>query len=208
MKIGIVGAGNVGRFYGERWVGRGHAVAFSYARDVGRLEAFVAGLGPSASVLEVEDVAAYSDVVVFSPPFEQIEHAAARMGGATGKVLIDTTNPFNPERTGLVELGTATSAGIVAGLFPGALVVKALHNLSLAQAGDATGRGPAVMFLAGEHNGAKETAARLIVDAGFAPFDTGALSAAKLSEAPGPLFMNVYGVTEVAEAVAHATAHR
>jgi predicted dinucleotide-binding enzyme len=206
MKIGIVGAGNVGRLYGGQWVKRGHQVAFSYARDLGKLEAFVKDLGSSASVLEVEEVVAISDVVVFAPPFEQIEHAAALMGQTKGKVVIDTTNPFNPERTGLVDLGTATSAAKVAKLFPDALVVKALHNLSVVQAEASTRETPAVIFLAGDNSEAKETAARLIVDAGLTPFDTGELSTANLSEAPGPLFMNLYGVTAVAEAVASARA--
>jgi predicted dinucleotide-binding enzyme len=204
MRIGIVGAGNVGRLYGERWVRRGHEVAFSYVRNVGRLEAFVHELGSSARVLDVEDVAAFSDVIVFAPPFEQLEHAAALVGAAAGTVLVDTTNPFNPERTGLVDLGATTSAARVAKLFPGALVVKALHNLSVGQADAAAGQSPAIIFLAGDDNEAKETVARLVVDAGFAPFDTGGLSTAGLSEAPGPLFMNVYGATAVAEAVASA----
>ena len=205
MKIGIVGAGNVGRLYGELWVRRGHEVAFSYARDRGRLEAFVSALGSSASVLEVEDAVTGSDVVLFAPPFERIQDAAALVGAATGKVVIDTTNPFNPERTGLVDLGSTTSGAKVAELFPEALVVKALHNLSVEQAFAATQEAPAVMFLAGDHQEAKETVARLVVDAGLTPFDTGGSSTARLSEAPGPLFMKVYGVTTVAEAIASAS---
>ncbi|MGO4785183.1 NADPH-dependent F420 reductase [Cryobacterium sp. W22_MBD10_FK3] len=205
MKIGIVGAGNVGRLYGEQWVRRGHEVAFSYARDEGRLKTFVIGLGSSASMVAVEDVAAISDVIVFAPPFEQVAHAAARVGPAAGKVVIDTTNPFNPERTGLVELGATTSAAKVAQLFPDALVVKALHNLSVNQADAAVEqKTPAVLFLAGDNQEAKETVAQLVVDAGLVPFDTGDLSTAKLSEAPGALFMNVYGVMEADGAVAAA----
>lgn len=191
----------MGKLYGEHWVRRGHEVAFSYVRDPGRLEAFVGQLGSSACVLEVKDVAAFSDVVVFAPPFEQIEHAAALLGPVTGKVVVDTTNPFNPERTGLVDLGGSTSSAKVADLFQDSFVVKALHNLSVDQASAAITQTPAVMFIAGDDKEAKETVARLIVDAGLTPFDTGALSTAELSEAPGPLFMNVYGVTALAEVV-------
>jgi predicted dinucleotide-binding enzyme len=204
MKIGIVGSGNVGRLYGERWVRRGHEVAFSYVRDSGRLDAFVGRLGSSACVLEVEDVAAFSDLVVFAPPFEQIEHAAALLGPMPGKVVIDTTNPFNPERTGLVDLGTGTSSAKVAALFQDSFVVKALHNLSVEQAATAVTESPAVMFIAGDNTEAKETVARLVVDAGLAPVDTGGLHSAALSEAPGPLFMTVLGVTTVTEALAVA----
>ena len=204
MKIGIVGAGNVGRLYGEEWVKRGHEVAFSYVRDLGRLQAFVVQLGATACVLDVEDVAAFSDVIVFAPPFEQVEHAAALLGPVSGKVVVDTTNPFNPERTGLVDLGTSTASEKVANLFRDALVVKALHNLSVEQAASAMTETPAVVFIAGDDDDAKDTVARLIVDAGLVPFDTGDLSAAGLSEAPGPLFMNEYTVSAVAAAVATA----
>ncbi|POH64548.1 MULTISPECIES: NADPH-dependent F420 reductase [Cryobacterium] len=204
MKIGIVGAGNVGNLYGEQWVKRGHEVAFSYVRDLGRLEDFVGRLGSLACVLEVEKVAAFSDVVVFAPPFELIAHAAALVGPASGKVVVDTTNPFNPERTGLVDLGTNTSSAKVADLFPDALVVKALHNLSVDQAAAGINQTPSVIFIAGDNNEAKDTVARLVVDAGLIPFDTGELTTADLSEAPGPLFMNVYSMSAVAEAVAIA----
>lgn len=205
MRIGIVGAGNVGRLYGALWVKKGHEVAFSYVRDHRRLRAFVNELGSMASIVDTEDVAACSDVIVFAPPFEQVEHAAALVGSAAGKVVIDTTNPFNPERTGLVDLGSSTSAEKVAGLFPEAHVIKALHNLSVGQATSATSQSPAVLFLAGDSNEAKEAVARMVIDAGFSPFDTGGFSTAGLSEAPGPLFMNVYGVTDVAENVASAS---
>ncbi|WP_354023217.1 NADPH-dependent F420 reductase [Conyzicola nivalis] len=199
-----MGAGNVGRLYGEEWVKRGHEVAFSYVRDVGRLESFVGLLGARAYVLEVEDVAAFSDVVIFAPPFEQIEHAAALLGPVSGKVVVDTTNPFNPERTGLVDLGTSTASEKVAELFRDALVVKALHNVSVEQAASAMRETPVVVFIAGDDNRAKDTVAGLIADAGLVPFDTGDLSTAVLSEAPGPLFMNEYNESAVAAAVATA----
>jgi predicted dinucleotide-binding enzyme len=202
MKIGIVGAGNVGRLYGERWVKSGHDVAFGYVRDRGRLDALVSQLGTSATILEVEDLAEGSDVIVFAPPFEQIRHAAALVGPAAGKVVIDTTNPFNPERTGLVDLGGATSSATVAALFPDALVVKALHNLSVQQVESSTPEAPAVIFVAGDDVGSKGAAARLVADAGLTAVDTGSLSTAALSEAPGRLFMTVYDASTAEAALA------
>lgn len=202
MKIAIVGAGNVGRLYGTRWVERGHEVTFGYVRDHARLDAFVAQLGPAASVADTAELTPGADLILFSPPFEQIDDAAGRIGPADGIPLIDTTNPFNPERTGLVDLGATTSAAKVAGLFPHARVVKAFHNLSVEQAADpAAATAPPVIFLAGDDEGAKNLAARLVIDAGLVPFDTGALSTAHLSEAPGPLFMNPCTVTNVNKAV-------
>jgi predicted dinucleotide-binding enzyme len=204
MKIGIVGAGNVGRLYGERWVRGGHDVAFGYVRDRARLEALVAELGASATIVEVHDLAEGSDVIVFAPPFEQIEHAAALVGPAASTIVVDTTNPFTPERTSLVDLGGGTSSARVAALFPDALVVKALHNLSVQQVEASTAQAPAVMFVAGDDAGAKEMVRGLIVDAGLTAVDTGGLSTAGLSEAPGPLFMTVFDASTAAAALADA----
>lgn len=205
MRIAIAGAGNVGRLYGRRWVSRGHEVAFGYVRDRARLGAFVAGLGHGASVVPEEELLEGADVLVFAPPFEQIEHAADLLGTVGDIPVIDTTNPFNPERTGLVDLSGATSADKVARLFPDARVVKSLHNLSVEQVvGSADADGPSVLFLAGDDPGAKRVVSRLVVDAGLIPADTGSFETARLSEAPGPLFMNPSTVTSVSDAVAAA----
>ncbi|MGB4780336.1 NADPH-dependent F420 reductase [Microbacterium sp.] len=206
MRIGIVGAGNVGRLYGRAWIGRGHDVAFSYARDTAALAAFVASCGERASAVAVEEVAAQSDVIVFSPPFERIDDAAARLGSVAGKTVIDTTNPFNPERTGLVDLGGSTAVARVVELLPGAHLVKALHNLSVQQAETAMTGDPAAVFVASDRADAADTAGRLIIDAGLLPFSMGDLASARWSEAPGPLFMNVYGLSEVSAAVAQLRA--
>jgi predicted dinucleotide-binding enzyme len=202
MKIGIVGAGNVGRLYGRRWVEAGHEVAFGYVRDRERLETLVVELGAAASIVEAEDLAAVSEVLIFAPPFEQIEHAAALVGAAHGGIVIDTTNPFTPERTGLVDLGGGTSSARVAALFPHALVVKALHNLSVQQVEASTSEAPAVIFVAGDDDGSKKVAAGLVADAGLTAVDTGGLSTAALSEAPGRLFMTVYDASTAGAALA------
>jgi len=80
--------------------------------------------------------------------------------------------------------------------------VKGFHNLSVVQVAAADSAAtPVVVFLAGDDRSAKETAARLAVDAGLVPFDTGDASTVHLSEAPGPLFMQLHTAVTVAAAV-------
>lgn len=204
MRIGIVGAGNVGRLYSQAWVQRGHDVILSYSRNPDSLAAAAASLGPRASTGEVEELVECSDVILFAPPFECIEDAASRLGAAGGKIVIDTTNPFNPARTGLVELGSATAHDHVAEALPDAVLVKAFHNLSVQQASGAMAAQPAALFVASENAAATNVVARLVIDAGLLPVATGGRETVSWSEAPGPLFMNVYDVTDAIQALNRA----
>lgn len=152
---------------------------------------------PGVAILR--EAATDADVVVFSPPFEQIARAAELVGPLADKILVDTTNPFNPERTGLVDLAGSSSLAIVARHFPGSRLVKALHSLGVDQARAAREAvGPVVALMAGDDREAMSTVAQLVLDAGLIPVSTGGLDTVKLSEAPGPRFMQVYDVTATA----------
>lgn len=50
MRIGIVGAGNIGTALARAWVAAGHEVLLSFSRDQGRLRRLAQELGPSATV--------------------------------------------------------------------------------------------------------------------------------------------------------------
>jgi predicted dinucleotide-binding enzyme len=203
MRIAIVGAGAVGMLYAERWVAAGHEVVVSYTRHEDRLAEKAAAVGAGASA--PRDAASGADVVLFCPPFECIADAAAQVGPLRGRVVIDTTNPFNPERTGLVELDEGDTAFRAVGrAFPGSVVVKAFHNLAVAQVIDAASR--PVVFVAGDDPAARSLAATLVTDARLTSIETGELATAALSEAPGPLFMTVMDADRARVAVAAAMA--
>jgi hypothetical protein len=46
--------------------------------------------------------------VLFAPRFEHINAASQPAGTFAGRAVIDTTNPYLPERDGLVDLGEQT----------------------------------------------------------------------------------------------------
>lgn len=197
MRIAIIGAGAVGSHYAARWVDAGHEVVLSYTRDHAALASRAKQLGARAAT--PADAVTGADVVVFSPPFELIADAAAEVGEVGGAIVIDTTNPFTPDRSGIVELpGGATAFTEVRSVFPRARLVKALHNLAIAQLADAD---RPVAFVAGDDAAARRTVSNLVVDAGLTAFETGGLQTATLSEAPGPLFMKLYTPAQAEEAV-------
>lgn len=201
MRLAVVGAGVVGRHYAAAWLSAGHQVVLSFSRDPAALADRAARLGAESA--PPREAATGADVVVFSPPFELIADAAAQVGPQPGTIVIDTTNPFTPDRTGIVPLaegGTAFRA--VESAFPGSRVVKALHNLAIAQV-EAAGSTAPVGFVAGDDPDARAVVSGLLRDAGLTPVETGDLDSARLSEAPGPLFMNLY-TREEAEAALRA----
>ena len=79
------------------------------------------------------------------------------------------------------------SSEIVAGLAPGARVVKAFSNIPMEWIQDFSGQKPrTVIFVASDHLDAKDVVVSLINDIGFAPVDTGDLAAGKIHQVAAP----------------------
>lgn len=191
MRIGIVGAGNMGSALARRWIGAGHSVSLSFARDQEKLAALAAALGPSASVDQPREAAAISDVVLLSVPFEALDDAIAAIGGPhAAKPLVTTISPYAADFTGQgVDLrsrfGTRSAAEEIASRLPTFQVVEAF-NLTFAdllseEALPFEGRRPTVP-LCGDHVNAKQAVARLIDDAGLVALDVGDLRVARTLE--------------------------
>src|SRR5215212_8109092 len=97
MKIGIIGAGNVGRALAKASVRAGHAVTItaSNAEEAGHVAAEV---GATAVDSNAGAVAA-ADVVILAVPFDAVQGIATELGSRLdGKPLIDVTNRFRPEQ--------------------------------------------------------------------------------------------------------------
>ena len=200
MRIGIIGSGNIGATLARLWVGAGHQVVLSYARDADRLRELAQSLGPSASVATPAQAAAAGDVVVLSVPWPQVDDALAAAGAEDGaldgRVLVDTCNPFASPGGPLDLPAGATSAGLeVARQAPGARAVKAFNTLYFVTLGERAGAGasatdgdPLAMPMSGDDRGAKELVAGLVRDAGYEPVDIGSLGGATRQEPGGPVY--------------------
>ena len=73
MKIGIVGAGNIGKTAARLFAAAGHAVAVSNSRGPESLAEVVTELGPGVQALSVEDAARFGDVVLLAVPWRSPE---------------------------------------------------------------------------------------------------------------------------------------
>ena len=118
MRIGIIGAGNVGYALGTGWIRAGHDVTFGI-RD----PQSPPSQGPArARYASVATAVQGAEATVLAVPWPAVSDVLAAAGDLTGKLLIDCTNPLHMGAGGLeLEIGHSTSGGEhVAALVPGA----------------------------------------------------------------------------------------
>ena len=180
MKIGILGAGNIGGNLGKGWAAAGHEIVFG-VRDPQseKTTAAIAAAGPNAQAASVREAVDFGEVVALAVPWQAVADALAEAGDLGGKVLIDCTNRLGPVAPG----SAASAAEDVARLAPSARVVKAFNTLGYENLADPRyGALVATAFIAGDDQQAKSTAARLAQDLGFEVEDAGPLANAALLE--------------------------
>jgi 8-hydroxy-5-deazaflavin:NADPH oxidoreductase len=189
MTIGTIGAGNVAQAIARHAVNAGHRVILSNRRGPESLAGVVARLGPAASAGTVTE-AATADIVILAVKWDQVPEAVRAVPDWCGRVVIDTTNQWDPIHNRDVELGDQTGTERNAELMPGARVVKAFNTLFTRAIAQDPRRadGRLIVFLAGDDADAKATVSAFIGSIGFAPVDIGGFREGRLMQyAHGPL---------------------
>ena len=178
--ISIIGLGGTARAIGARTVEGGNAVEV-IGRDAAKAKDLAAALGGTAPV---------GDIVILAVPYASAMPVVAQYGDAlAGKVIIDISNTFNADATGLVTPDGTSGAQEIAKAAPAsAHVVKAFNTVFghvLAQ-----GR-PLDVLIAGDDPHAKASVSAFIESLGLRPLDTGDLAMAHSLEGVGPLLMGL-----------------
>ena len=181
LKIGVIGAGNVGIALGTVWVKAGHEVMFS-SRHLEDDKSLAAGLGAGASAGTPLEAAAFGDVLLFSVPYGALPDLGKELAEQIkGKVIIDACNPF-PDRDGeIADWAREKGAGLAsAELLPGARVVRAFNAVGAERMGTANQEpGRIGMPIAGDDAEAVEIASQLIREIGYEPVLVGGLAMGK-----------------------------
>jgi hypothetical protein len=194
MKIGIIGAGNVGTGLGKHLAARGHDIIISFARTAEKVEAAAAAIGGGARAGTPEEAVRHSEVVILATPWGATLDAVRDVAPLLeGKIVWDTTNPLKADMSGL-EIGTTTSGGEeVAHAAPGARVVKAvppfaevLHSPSMEIGGQLP-----VVFVCGDDAEARQVILALLDDIPASGVDAGPLSLARYTEPLGMLLVQL-----------------
>ncbi len=138
------------------------------------------------------EAAAFGEVILLAVPWTGAQGVLQALGSLSGKVLIDLTNAFGADG-GPALLGQPTSgAEQIAGWAPGARVVKAFNGIYYEHLGRSQFQGQAEgLFYCGDDPAANALVAQLGTDAGFDPVDCGPLTAARLVEPLGFLWMQL-----------------
>lgn len=183
MRIGILGAGNVGGALGEAWARHGHEVFFGVRNPQSAdVLSLLKRCGPRGRAETAADAVRSGEVIVNALSWPAIKTVLESLD-LSGKVLLDCTNPLKPDLSGL-EVGTTTSGGeLVAGWAKGAKVVKIFNTTGVANMANPVYHGkPISMMYCGDDAEAKQTAATLAKIIGFEPVDAGPLSNSRLLE--------------------------
>jgi predicted dinucleotide-binding enzyme len=195
MRIGIVGSGHIGGTAAKLFARAGHEVAVSNSRGPETLTELAAEVGDNARAVTVEEAARFGDVVLVAIPFGKFEDLPAE--AFYGKVVIDAGN-YYPGRDGAfpaLDSGETTSSELMASHLRGARIVKGFNTIyfeHLARQGNT--QLPLddrrAIFIAGDDSEAKEIAAKLIEEIGFAAVDTGFLHEGGALQQPGTAVYN------------------
>ena len=180
MKIGIIGAGEIGGALTRRLTALGHQVSVANSRGPETLVDLARETG--AKPVSVAEAARSGEVVVVTIPEKNIPNLPRDLFAATpdSVVVVDTGNYYPRRRDGkieAIEAGTTESRWVAQQLKRS--VVKAFNNIHaqhLLELGQPKGTpGRIALPVAGDDPAAKAVVLRLIDELGFDGVDAGTL---------------------------------
>jgi predicted dinucleotide-binding enzyme len=183
MRIGIVGAGNIGGNCARQLAKGGHEVKLS-GRDPAKLAPLAEEIGEAASVGSPTEAAEFGEVVIFAVPWDGFDDAVASAGTLDGKIVVDTTNQYGSSE---MPAEGETAASFHAARVDGARYTKSFNTLTSGFQAEAAARpeGERVaQWVCGDDDEAKQVVMGLIADAGYAPVDVGSNADAAVMEMP------------------------
>ncbi|KQV57356.1 MULTISPECIES: NADPH-dependent F420 reductase [unclassified Caulobacter] len=207
MKIGIIGAGNIGATLAQLLVKAGHDVKLANSKGPETLGDIVDGTAIAAVTRDnaVKDV----DVIILSVPFARNPELAPVLADVPASVIIVDTSNYYPMRDGKIEeveegkLETVWSSEQV-----GRPLVKAwnaLLSFTLAEAGSKNGSASRLAIpIAGDDAAAKSVVARLVDETGFDAVDAGPISESWRFQPGAPAYCTELDAAGVAKALSSA----
>jgi predicted dinucleotide-binding enzyme len=178
MRIGIIGAGFIGRAVAQLVIAVGHEAMLSNSRGPQTMSSVLSGI-PGSQVGTVEDAAQFGEVVLVAIPLEHYRSVPAKW--LEGKVVLDANN-YYPERDGHIaalDRFETTTSRLLAEHLPHSRVVK-VFNAILAQDLVQHSRPIAApdrraLPIAADDPAAKELVIKLLDEIGFDAVDAGSL---------------------------------
>lgn len=212
MKIGIIGAGNIGGNLARRFTQLGHEVFIANSRGPETLKDFARETG--AKPVTAKEAARQGEVVIVTIPEKNIPKLPRDLFADTPKdvVIVDTGN-YYPQRDGQIaeiESGTTESRWVSKQL--GRPVVKAFNNIyakNLLELGKPRGaQGRIALPVAGDDRKAKEVVIKLLDELGFDGVDAGGLDESWKQQPATPVYAADFDADGVRRALSQASSER
>ncbi|MFD7404577.1 NADPH-dependent F420 reductase [Streptomyces sp. NPDC059866] len=214
MKIGIIGAGNIGGNLTRRLTALGHDVSVANSRGPHTLKELAGETG--ATPVRVEEAARGAEIVVITIPVKAVPDLPSGLldEAAEGVAVIDTGNYYPKERDGRIaaieDEGLTESRWTerqighpVIKAFNGTFAQDILERPSPAGAPDRM-----ALPVAGDDEAAKRKVRALIDELGFDTVDAGGIDESWRQQPDTPVYGLRAGVAEVTEALAAASSVR
>lgn len=178
MKIGIIGAGNIGATLARKLAASGHEVKLANSKGPGTIRDLAHDIG--AAAVTKEEAVRGVEVIILSIPFANYRDLADLFNEAPADVTVIDTSNYYPLRDGAiagVDGGKPESAWVSEQI--GRPVVKAWNAVlaaTLAEKGQPAGAsGRIAIPVAGDDPKAKAKAMELVEVTGFDALDSGRL---------------------------------
>ena len=192
LKIGIIGAGQIGSALIRQYTKAGHRVKFTNSSGVQKLKTLAIETG--AWAITLTDVVTDVDVIVIAIPCIEIPTLAKQLSNtiSANATIIDTCN-YYPIRDGKIEEienGMTESVWVSNQLCRP--VIKAYNSIlagSLIQSGLAKGAASRIALpVSGDDRPSKELVSILVNDSGFDCLDIGSLQDSWQQQPGGPVY--------------------
>lgn len=182
MKVGIIGAGDLGGTLGKSWRQRNHEVMFGVRNPQSQNVQRLSQMDQNLKFGDISEAVAFGEVILLAIPWSSVEETVRRSGNLSGKILIDPTNPLTPDLKGLA-LENTSAAERIAQLAKGAKVVKAFNAIGAKTLNNLIfGSDRADLFMCGDDALSKRVVGELASDIGFDVVDVGSLANARMLE--------------------------
>jgi predicted dinucleotide-binding enzyme len=216
MKIGIIGAGQIGGTLTRNLTKLGHQVRVANSRDPATLQALAAETG--ATAVWAADAAADADLVILSIPQKNVVDLAPDLfaGAKANAPVIETNNYYPQQRDGLIaaiEDGTPESVWVADQLgLPHSRVFKVFNGIwwkTLLNNGVPAGEpGRIALPVAGADGAGKQTVFAVVEELGFDAVDAGTLDQSWRQQPGTPVYGKDFGIVDTITALAEAAPER
>lgn len=175
MRVGVIGAGNIGGTLGKKWAEEGYEVIFGVREPAAaKVQTLLAGIDGTARATTVEEAIEEAAVILVATPGDAVAAVASEAGAKLeGKILIDATNK--------VRQPVMHNLAVLQEHAPDAPLYRAFNTLGWENfAEPVIGGVPADLFYCGDGGEPRAIVEKLIRAVGLRPVYVGGVEQAPL----------------------------